>query len=51
MRKLQNEISIVFQIKKQNLQLLTASDISNPNADSSSGSFMFMKNIHGTAAY
>jgi len=51
MRKLQNEISIVSRMKKQNHQPLTAGDISHPNSDSFSQSYMFMRNIRGTAAY
>ncbi len=51
MRKLQNEISILSRIKKQNSQLLTAGDLTNPTSESLSKSYMFMKNIRGTAAY
>lgn len=51
MRKLQNQISILSRIKKQNNQPLTAGDIVNPTTESLSQSYMFMKNIRGTAAY
>ena len=51
MRKLQNDISIVSRMKKQNNQLLTAGDLTNPSSESLSQSYMFMKNICGTAAY
>ena len=51
MRKLQSEISILSRIKKQSSQLLTAGDIANPSSGSLSNSYMFMKNMRGTAAY
>ena len=51
MRKLQNEISILSRIKKQNHQPLTAGDLTNPSSESLSKSYMFMRNIRGTAAY
>ncbi len=40
-----------IRIKKQNNQLLTAGDLSDPSSESLSNSYMFMKNIRGTAAY
>ena len=51
MHKLQNEISILSRIKKHNNQFLTAADLTNPTSKSLSQSYMFMKNIRGTAAY
>lgn len=51
MRKLQNEISILACIKKQNHQPLTAGDLSNPSCESLSTTYMFMRNFRGTAAY
>ena len=38
-------------MKKQNNQLLTAGDLTNPSSESLSQSYMFMKNIRGTAAF
>ena len=51
MKKLQNEISILSRIKKQNNQPLTAGDLTNPSSESLNNSYMFMRNIRGTAAY
>ena len=51
MRKLQNDISILSRIKKPNNQFLTAGDLNNPTTESLSQSYMFMKNIRGTAEY
>ena len=51
MKKLHNEISIVSRIKKSNNQPLTAADLTDPSSESLSNSYMFMKNIRGTAAY
>ena len=49
--EMRNEISILSRIKKQNQQPLTAGDLSDPTSESLSRSYMFMKNIRGTAAY
>jgi len=40
-----------LELKKKNNQLLTAGDLCHPNSESLSNSYMFMKNIRGTAAY
>ena len=39
------------QVRKQNNQLLTAADLTNPTSESLGHSYMFKKKIQGTAAY
>jgi len=41
---------LCLELKKNN-QFLTAGDLCHPNSESLSNSYVFMKNIRGTAAY